>query len=387
LKWLFVDASRKHECTKIKGDAVKMELMNRFQFGMISMLALFLVCPSQAQDSKGNRLAVPVQLFEDFSKLYETELGSVKTCDDRVGLYEYKVCSSSLRNEGNSPFILYSKGKPSADGERKVAPIVVLFHGLSDSPFSVRGIAEHLNNKGFTVVAPLTPGHGKVNASADMRDPNLQQRWYDHVDSIMSLIAPYSEKTFIGGFSTGGTLATRYMLLHPEEVDGLLLFSGALALSKSAENLAYIWGMKWVAKIVDGDFVSNGPHPYRYPDVAGYAGLTLADVIFEVREMLDNTKVSKPIFVAHSLADAISPYQGVEELMLKVDGEHQVMTVAKSYDTCHQDLVLSSIMMVDLKVDKTKLNISERCAVPKPNPLFNNMMAMLDYFFQQQLLE
>jgi hypothetical protein len=175
------------------------------------------------------------------------------------------------------------------------------------------------------------------------------------------------------------------MLLHPEEIDALLLFSAALALSDSAENLGKIWGMKWIAKIVDGDFVSAGPHPYRYPEVAGYAGLTLADVIFEVRDLLDNSTVSKPIFVAHSLADIIAPYSGVETLMSNVKGEHQVFTIDSSYDTCHQDLVVSPMMMVGLKVDKTQLNISERCAVPKPNPLFNNMMAMLDYFFVQQL--
>jgi esterase/lipase len=365
----------------------KFEIINSFKFCLLGMLALFFVFPTLAQESLSNKLALPIQLFEDFSTLYEAELGSVAECEGNVGLYEYKICSAALRNEGNAPFILYAKGLPSAEGKRKASPIVVLFHGLSDSPYSLRGVAEYLNNKGFTVVVPLTPGHGKLNAEADMQDPNLKERWYDHVDSIMSLVGPYSDQTFIGGFSTGGTLATRYMLLHPSEIDGLLLFSGALALSKNAENLARIWGMKWIAKIVDGDFISEGPHPYRYPDVAGYAGLTVADVVFEVRELLNKTQVSKPIFVAHSLADTISPYYGVENLMQKVKGEHQVMTIAESYDTCHQDLVISSIMMVELKVDKTKLNISERCAVPKPNPLFKNMMAMLDYFFSKQLLD
>jgi len=367
------------------GGIAKMAIFRRFKSSSLVMLVVFCVWPSQAQEVDGNRFVLPMQLFEDFSKIYETELGSVKPCEQNVGLYEYKVCSAALRNEGNSPFILYSKGTPSLNGKRQVAPIVVLFHGLSDSPFFIRSIAAHLNEQGFTVVAPLTPGNGKLNAASDMRDPNLQQRWYTHVDSIMSLIRPYSDKTYIGGFSTGGTLATRYMMLHPDEIDGLLLFSGALALSDSAENLAKIWGMKWIAKIVDGDFVSTGANPYRYPDTAGYAGLTLADVIFEVRDLLKNTKVSKPIFAAHSLADMIAPYYGVEDLMAKIEGDHQVMTIDSSYDICHQDLVMSSIMMVGLKIDKTQLNISERCAVPKPNPLFNNMMAMLDYFFAQQL--
>jgi pimeloyl-ACP methyl ester carboxylesterase len=363
----------------------KMTIFKRFTSGALLILVLFYVWPVQALEIDGNQLALPVQLFEDFSTLYEIELGSVRTCQDSVGLYEYKVCSKALKNEGNSPFILYSTGMPSANGKRQIAPIVVLFHGLSDSPFYIRSIAQHLNDKGFTVVAPLTPGNGKLDAAKDMRDPNLQQRWYAHVDSVMSLISPYSNKTYIGGFSTGGTLATRYMLLHPNEIHGLLLFSGALALSDNAENLGQIWGMKWIAKIVDGDFISTGANSYRYPDVAGYAGLTLADVIFEIRDLLVETKVSKPIFVAHSLADIIAPYYGVEDLMARIQGEHQVMTIDRSYDTCHQDLVMSSMMMVGLKIDKTQVNISERCAIPKANPLFNSMMAMLDYFFAQQL--
>jgi pimeloyl-ACP methyl ester carboxylesterase len=234
-------------------------------------------------------------------------------------------------------------------------------------------------------VVPVIPGHGKLDASADMKDPALKARWYQHVDEVMAIVKPYSTITFIGGFSTGGTLATRYTLLQADSVDGLLLFSGALALSSNAENLARIWGMRWLAKVIDGDFVSSGPNPYRYPDVAGYAGLTMADVIFEVRELLTETEVSKPIFVAHSLADIMAPYYGVSDLLNIIKGQHQTFTIDPSYDTCHQDLVISPVMMIDLKVDKTQLNISERCAVPKPNPLFRNMMGMLDYYFAQQL--
>jgi hypothetical protein len=89
--------------------------------------------------------------------------------------------------------------------------------------------------------------------------------------------------------------------------------------------------------------------------------------------------------MAHSLADVMTPFYGVENLLADIKGEHQAFTIDVLYDTCHQDLVVSPVMMIDLKVDKTQLNISERCAIPKPNPLFRNMMAMLDYYFTQQL--
>ncbi|MBF7072032.1 alpha/beta fold hydrolase [Glaciecola sp. MH2013] len=347
-------------------------------------------------DKASAQLGVPLRLMQGFTELYEAELGKSYPCQQQVAKLEHKVCFESLRNEGNSPYILFSRASNSPLGAhpsakvKKPVDIVVLFHGLSDSPFFMRGIAEHLQSSGYTVVVALSPGHGKRDAREDMKDDKLKERWYRHVDDVMALVEPFSERRFIGGFSTGGTLATRYALLNEDNIDGLLLFSAALALSNNAERLGAIWGMKSIAKLSDGEFVSHGPHPYRYPDVAGFAGLSLADVIFEIRDMLESGEDESgraidrhfPIFIAHSLADIITPYHGVDGLSQQIEGEHHIFTIAESYDTCHQDLVMSAQMMIGLKIDKQALNISERCAVPTPNPLFNQMMLMLSYFMK-----
>ena len=358
----------------------------------VSALSLTLGCLSSAsyatdyEQKVAEQLGIPIKLLQDFTALYESELGSVSSCkrtsSDFPNSLVHKVCSKALRNEGNAPFILFPTRRQSPD-----TGIVVLFHGLSDSPFFLKGIAQKLQSEGYTVVVPLLPGNGKKEADFDMEDDELKARWLKHVDSIMTLVKPYSEKRFIGGFSTGGTLATHYAITHQDEINALLLFSGALALSSNAENLASIWGMKSIAKMVDGDFVTQGPHPYQYPDSAGYAAILSGEVIFEIRDLLANaTDIDKsfPIFIAHSLADIISPYAGVEALSKQIEGEHQIFTIAESYNTCHRDLVMSSQMMVGLKIDKQALNMSERCAVPKPNPLFPQMMLMLSYFLQQR---
>lgn len=312
-----------------------------------------------------------------FTALYEKQWGNLESCDTQVR-NELKLCSNVLRNEGNAPFVL-TPVVPKAT--------VVLFHGLSYSPYYVRSIAEHFYRQSYRVVVPLLPGHGKIDADADMQDPNLQQRWLDHVQEVMDLVTSQTDKVFIGGFSAGATLATHYMLREPENVEGLLLFSGALALSASAETMSSIWGMKHLAVWLDGEFVSEGPDLYRYPKVASYSGLVLMDVIKEIREKLTDPQtmegIQKPIFAAHSMADNISPYSGVEDLMAKVLGDHTQFQIDSSFDVCHGDVVISPLQIITMDFDKSRVNQSERCAVPKANPLHQTMLSVATHFLAQ----
>ncbi|MCP5738117.1 alpha/beta hydrolase, partial [Klebsiella pneumoniae] len=50
----------------------------------------------------------------------------------------------------NRSFILLPSGKPRG--------AVVLLHGLTDSPYSVRYLAEEYQRQGFVAVAPRLPG-------------------------------------------------------------------------------------------------------------------------------------------------------------------------------------------------------------------------------------
>src|SRR5262245_3588478 len=45
---------------------------------------------------------------------------------------------------------------------RPDAPAVLVFHGAGDTPQTVRYLSEELHARGFHVVAPLLPGHGRT---------------------------------------------------------------------------------------------------------------------------------------------------------------------------------------------------------------------------------
>jgi len=311
-----------------------------------------------------------------FSNIYSPELGSVFACSNN-SQSNIGFCANSLKNAENAPIILLPKSASKG--------VIVLMHGLSDSPYFLRSVGDFLQKKNYTVILGLNPGHGKKLAAEDMRDDNLQQRWYSHFDQIMAFAKTFQSPIYVGGFSTGGALAAHYALNHPDEVEGLLLFSGALALSSAAEALSNIWGIKTLAKWIDGEYETMGPHPNKYPKVAGFSALVLLDVIHDVRQILENAKendapISLSVFAAHSMADIVTPFKGIESLVGEVQGEHVIFKIDESYDVCHADLPMSKVQLIGLKFDKTQVNQSERCAVPLANPLHAQMLLMLETF-------
>jgi esterase/lipase len=330
----------------------------------------------QLLKEKLSKNALASEKLAAFIALYEPELGTVSRCEE-TNVRDIKLCSSSLRNSGNSPYILLPKQTPKAT--------VVLFHGLSDSPFFMRSIGEFLQTKGYVVIAPLTPGHGKKEADADMQDDQLQDRWVSHTQDVMNFASSFDLPVVIGGFSTGGALASHYTLNNPDSVSALLLFSGALELSGAAEAMSKVWGMKSLAKWLDGEYEADGPHPHKYPSVATYTALVLMDVIKEIRELLDEKSISKPIFAAHSMADNTTLFEGIENLTGAVDGNHTIFKIDESYDLCHADLPMSSVQIVNLDYDKTQINDTELCKVPKANPLHDKMLLMLDIFLTENI--
>lgn len=336
--------------------------MNRTLLTLFAFL--MSTCSAMAQSES--------EQYSAFKTLYKQELGSANACASNTAQI-YKICSDALKNEGNSPYILHH-GKLT----EKTA---VLFHGLSDSPFFFKSIAGELHAQGFTVVVALLPGHGKKDADADMEDDNLAKRWQQHVSSIMAFSSTLSEDLYIGGFSTGGALAAQHLLLNPDSSSRLMLFSGALALDESVESMSGVWGIKLLAKLLDGDYDSYGPNPFKYPKVAGHTAFMLTDVIFDVRDELE--KGNKPnwaIFTAHSMADTTTPWSGIESLLSYNSGPEEIFKIDESLNVCHADVVVNAEQIKQMNYDTSQVDTSEKCSVPVANPQHDEMLnAMVEF--------
>jgi pimeloyl-ACP methyl ester carboxylesterase len=310
--------------------------------------------------------------FDQFDAIYQTQLGATRGCQTPQQNV-FKVCSDSLRNDGNAPYILHHN--------KVTKKVVVLFHGLSDSPFFLRSIAQSIHQQGNNVIVALMPGHGKKQADEDMQDYALADRWRAHMSEVINYSASLGEKRYLGGFSTGGALATEFILQNPNSVKGLILFSGALALDSNVESMASIWGIQWLAKLLDGEYETQGRNPYKYPNVARFAAFELTEVIFSVRDLIEQgATLDMPLFVAHSVVDKTIPIIGVKNLMAVNKGPNTFFEISKDVDVCHADLVISDNQLLDMQYDASMLEEILPCDVPKANPIHGEMLDTLNQF-------
>ena len=104
---------------------------------------------------------------------------------------------------------------------------VLLSHGFTGSPASMKPWAQNLADRGFTVRVPRLPGHG-----THWRELNRVgwEDWYAELDAALSQLRDTCDYVAICGLSMGGALALRLAELRPDDVDALVLVNPAIAM-------------------------------------------------------------------------------------------------------------------------------------------------------------
>jgi len=93
---------------------------------------------------------------------------------------------------------------------------VLVCHGYTGSPQSMRPWAEHLAEQGYTVRLPRLPGHG--TRWQDLNRTRWQD-WYAAVDREWAELAQTCSSVFAVGLSMGGLLATRIAQQHQDDAN------------------------------------------------------------------------------------------------------------------------------------------------------------------------
>ncbi|MEU9729983.1 alpha/beta fold hydrolase [Streptomyces sp. NPDC048002] len=180
---------------------------------------------------------------------------------------------------------------------------VLLCHGFTGSPQSLRPWAEYLAARGLTVSLPLLPGHGT-------RWEDLQltgwQDWYAEVDRELTALRERSSYLFVVGLSMGGALALRLAAKHGDAIDGVVVVNPANKVhGAAARALPVARHLVRSTKGIASDIAKEGSEEVGYDRVPLHAAHSLRNFLRRVDGELP--QVTQPLLLLHSPQDHVVP--------------------------------------------------------------------------------
>ena len=185
------------------------------------------------------------------------------------------------------------------DGSTEIG--VLLCHGFTGSPASMRPWAEQLVEQGYTVRVPLLPGHGthwrEMNATA-------WTDWYGHVETALAELTARCRSVFVCGLSMGGTLTLRLAEEHGAEIAGIVLVNpSVMTLRKDAKLLPVISRLVPSFPGISNDIAKPGADEIAYARIPLRAAASLSQLWRAVRA--DLPKITMPVLLMRSAVDHV----------------------------------------------------------------------------------
>lgn len=180
--------------------------------------------------------------------------------------------------------------------------VFLFLHGFTAGPYQFEPLGKAFFNKGYNVLIPLQPGHGRSGDWRSQNPPPLPtdiEIYQQFVIKWLQIAKTLGQQVVIGGLSTGGTLAAWLALEHPQEIERTLLFTPYLGsrylLFDQLIKILPIY-FEWFNKNAPGNF--------------GYKGFRLKAlrIFLELGyQVLDKAQgcVSAPILMVCSEADSV----------------------------------------------------------------------------------
>jgi carboxylesterase len=236
---------------------------------------------------------------------------------------------------GAEPFHFEPEGGAAAVG-------VILCHGFTGSPQSMRGWGEHLRDAGFAVTCPRLPGHG--TRWQDMNATRWED-WYSELERALDAMRDQlGERApiFAMGLSMGGTLVTRLAQERGDDLRGIVLVNPSyLTLRKDAKLLPLMSKLLPAFPGIANDIKKPGATELAYSRIPLKAAYSLHQLWGVVRSELH--RVSLPIRLYHSAEDHVVEPANSQVLLAGVssaDVEETVLTNSYHVATLDYDAEL-----------------------------------------------
>ena len=178
---------------------------------------------------------------------------------------------------------------------------VLLCHGFTGTPQTVRPWAEYLSAAGLTVSVPRLPGHGTT--WQDMNRTRSED-WLAEAERSCEVLRGKTDEIFLMGLSLGACIVLRIAELHGAAVRGLVVVNPSLTADTKMFWLAPV--MKLFVPSLKGigsDIKKEDAQELSYDRVPVKAAATLPRLWRATRDGLD--QLSQPVLAYRSAEDRV----------------------------------------------------------------------------------
>lgn len=193
---------------------------------------------------------------------------------------------------------------------------LLLVHGFTGNPVSLRPLAELLAARGFSIELVRLPGHG--THYRDLQRTRYPD-WRGEVERALSELARTTERVVLVGFSMGGTLVLD-VAARGAQVAGVVTINGwvldrqgiVVKMAPLIEKLVPIAPAK-AAGLVKNDIAKPGGDEKAYDWIPAAAGNSVVRELPRIRESLGSIRV--PLLVAYSPQDHSVPPENSKAIL------------------------------------------------------------------------
>ena len=219
----------------------------------------------------------------------------------------------------------------SSDGDE--VGILVL-HGFTGSPKSMRPWAEALAAEGWTVRLPLLPGHG-----TSWQDMNLTtwEDWYAEVEKNLRELQSRCTTVFVMGLSMGGSLTLRLAEQHGDAIAGIVLVNPAVHSERLDRHLLPVL-QRFIGSFpgISNDIAKPGQDEGAYDKIPLKAAHSLSQLWKQVKA--DIAKVTQPMILFRSAVDHVVEPSNAEFILSHVSStDKEEVVLADSFHVATLD--------------------------------------------------
>jgi carboxylesterase len=231
---------------------------------------------------------------------------------------------------------------------------VMLVHGLTGIPAEMKFIARALNRKGYTIYAPLLPGHGVDSKTL------IATKWQDWLDGIIAHTERFNKKVdclYTAGICVGGKLGMMAAQQLPGTIKAAAIYSPCFRYDG--------WNVPWYYKLAPVGLPVMLKFPWwrnkTYPETESLGikderlrnfmeGAEADGVIdeFPAMSLLQMYKLGEemkrelprmktPTLILHASEDDLSSPNNARIIAKNIGAPHEMHWIEDSYHMIHVD--------------------------------------------------